>query len=536
MLDEYSWWKHGVIYQIYPRSFKDSNGDGVGDLQGITAKIEYLSSLGIDAIWLSPINPSPDVDFGYDVSDYCAVDPKFGTMDDFNHLLDTAHQYGIHIILDLVLNHTSDQHPWFIDSKKSCDNPYHDWFLWRDGKEGGPPNNWRSWFGGKGWEYAPERQQYYFHMFYRQQPDLNWRNNQVRGAMLDVFDFWLQKGVDGFRLDVFNTYFKHIDMPDHPRKLGLRGFDRQKHLYDFDQPEMYPLIEEIRSLTDHYSERYLVGETFLSSPEKTATYSSDELLHAAFNFNFLNSKWDAQRFKAQIKVWDGIMGNNKWPTWVLNNHDNPRSASRYKDNDGDKKLKAAAVILLTLRGTPFLYYGEEIGMRDIPVRYSQIKDPIGRRYWPIFKGRDGCRSPMQWNAEPHAGFSNSTPWLPVNKNFHSRSVAFQLDDPNSLINVYKTLLRMRKQHTCLHAGEFELIENANKKVLVYSRSAIDENALIVVNFSSFHQIIKTQHNQTISSGQFAFSTYGTPRQGVNEGLIRLAPYEAQIYIVPAHSQ
>ncbi len=536
MTDANLWWKHGVIYQIYPRSFKDSNGDGIGDLRGIIEKIEYLSILGIDAIWLSPINPSPDVDFGYDVSDYCAIDPKFGTMDDFNKLLDTAHHCGIRVILDLVLNHTSDQHAWFVESKKSRDNPYHDWYLWRDGKGSGPPNNWQSWFGGKGWEYSPERQQYYFHMFYKQQPDLNWRNDHVRSAMLNVFDFWLQTGVDGFRWHVYNAKFKHLDMPDHDKKFGLRGFDRQKHIYDFDQPEMIPLLEEIRSLTDRFGDRYLVGETFLSSPEKTATYSSDKLLHAAFNFNFLQSKWDARSFADQIKMWDGTMGKDRWPTWVLNNHDNPRSATRYKDNDEDKKLKAAAVILLTLRGTPFLYYGEEIGMRDIPVRYSQIKDPIGRRYWPLFKGRDGCRSPMQWNDDTNAGFGSGIPWLPVNKNFHSRNVAIQQDNPNSLFNVYKQVLLLRKQHRCLFGGAFEMINSTNKNLLVFSRSAEDEKAFIVVNFSSSSQVFRLEDGQKVSDWQLTYSTKGTQRGENGKDVIRLAPYEAQILLVPAYSQ
>jgi len=529
MVADYLWWKHGVIYQIYPRSFRDSNNDGIGDLNGITEKLGYLSDLGIDAIWLSPINPSPDVDFGYDVSDYCDIDPKFGTMKDFECLLDSAHKVGIRVILDLVLNHTSGQHPWFIQSKESRENPFHDWYLWRDGKDGGLPNNWQSWFGGKGWEYDGQLRKYYYHTFYKEQPDLNWRNADVRRAMLDVFDYWLQKGVDGFRLDVFNTYFKHVEMPDHPKKFGIRGFDRQKHLYDFDQPEMYPLLKEIRSVTDSYHERYLVGETFLSSPEKTATYCSDNLLHTAFNFNFLNSKWDAGSFYKHIYEWDKLISDDKWPTWVLNNHDNIRSASRYKDGENDQKLKAAAVVILTLRGTPFLYYGEEIGMRDIPVRYSQIKDPIGKRYWPIYKGRDGCRSPMQWNTGVNSGFGSGKPWLPVHANYKTRNVEDQLGDTGSLLNVYKRLLVLRKKHACLHSGDFELLET-NKHLMVYSRHTEHEQALIVVNFSSSQQDHILPDKLPAQNFDLIFCSVDGSHYAILDARIKLAPYEARIYL------
>ena len=265
MKQHFLWWRDGIIYQIYPRSFADSNGDGIGDLQGIIGRLEYLSELGIDAIWLSPIYPSPDVDFGYDVAHYTDVDPKFGTLEDFQQLVDESRRHNIRIILDLVLNHTSDQHPWFLESRKSKDNPYHDWYLWKDSKPGGgPPNNWQAVFGGSGWQYDPHLDQYYYHMFYKEQPDLNWRNPDVRAALLNVFRFWLDRGVSGFRLDVFNNYFKDPLFRDNPPRLGIRGFDRQKHIYDTSQPEMYPLLEEIRRLLDQYPESYVVGETSTS--------------------------------------------------------------------------------------------------------------------------------------------------------------------------------------------------------------------------------------------------------------------------------
>ncbi|MEJ5203122.1 MAG: alpha-amylase family glycosyl hydrolase, partial [Anaerolineales bacterium] len=291
--DTVSWWQEGVIYQIYPRSFMDSNGDGIGDLNGILTKLDYLVDLGVDAIWLSPIYPSPDVDFGYDVSDYLSIDPKFGNLQEFDQLISEAHNRGIHVILDLVLNHTSDRHPWFKEALSSRDNPYHDWYIWKDSPSNRrPPNNWQSIFGGSAWEYVPELAQYYYHMFYKEQPDVNWRNPQVRRAMMDVIRFWLERGVDGFRLDVFNVYFKHADFPDNPPALGLRGFDRQKHMYDINQPELLPLLAEIRQIVDQYPQRYLVGETFLSTAEHAAKYCSTKLLHAAFNFEFLHCPWN----------------------------------------------------------------------------------------------------------------------------------------------------------------------------------------------------------------------------------------------------
>ena len=292
MKKDFLWWRDGIIYQIYPRSFADANNDGIGDLQGIIGKLEYLQTLGVDAIWLSPIYPSPDVDFGYDVADYKAIDPKFGTIKDFEQLVKEAKKRDIHIILDLVLNHTSDQHEWFIESKKSKDNPYHDWYIWQDPKPNGdPPNQWQAVFGGPAWEFDPNIGQYYYHMFYKEQPDVNWRNPAVRAEMLDVFRFWLKKGVDGFRLDVFNAYFKDPQLRENPRKFGIRPFDQQKHIYDCSQPEMFPLLNEIRSMLDQYKQAYAVGESFLATTEQSAGYCGDGKLHAAFNFDFAENRW-----------------------------------------------------------------------------------------------------------------------------------------------------------------------------------------------------------------------------------------------------
>jgi alpha-glucosidase len=478
------WWKNGVIYQIYPRSFKDSNHDGIGDLKGIIQKLDYLADLGIDAIWLSPIYPSPDVDFGYDVSNYIDVDPRYGTLEEFDTLFEGAHHRNIKIILDLVLNHTSDQHPWFNESRKSRDNPYHDWYIWHDpAPAGGPPNNWLSCFGGDSWEFDEALGQYYFHMFYKEQPDLNWRNPEVRKAMLDVYRFWLDRGVDGFRMDVFNMYFKEKDLQDNPLGgKGLRKFDHQRHLYDMSQPEMYPLLQEIRQMLDSYGATYMVGETFLSSPQQAAQYIGPDKLHAGFDFGLLSSKFSAQNFRKAINEWI-VPLEGKWPNFVLNNHDTSRSATRFHSRKDDTQLKVSATMLLTLVGTPFIYYGEEIGMRDIFLWRHQVLDPVSRRYWPLHPPRDGCRSPMQWDNSTYAGFSEQKPWLPVHPDHRNRNVKAQSSSPGSLLNFYKKLLVLRRTYSALSAGSMEMIDHDNLKVLSYLRQSDDETILVCLNMT-----------------------------------------------------
>jgi alpha-glucosidase len=485
MNKNFLWWRDGIIYQIYPRSFADSNNDGIGDLPGIIGKLDYLEALGIDAIWLSPIHPSPDIDYGYDVADYTAIDPKFGTMSDFESLVKETKKRDIHIVLDLVLNHTSDQHPWFIESTKSISNPYHDWYLWKDpNPEGKPPNNWQAIFGGSGWTYDPELDQYYYHMFYEEQPDVNWRNPDVRKAMLDVFRFWLKKGVDGFRLDVFNMYFKHPDFPDNPTKLGIRPFDRQKHIYDCSQPEMFPLLLDIRRILDKHKEAYAVGETFLANPKQTANYCGDGKLHAAFNFDFANNRWHPDRFLKSALNWYGALTDDAWPNNFLSNHDMKRSATRYCFGEDDRRAKVALAMLLTLKGTPFIYYGEEIGMRDIPIRKkNDVKDRIGKIFWPLHKGRDSCRAPMQWSHDIHAGFSEVEPWLPVHQNYEHRNVAQQIADPDSTLNFFKKVVSLRKVHPALQKGDFISPDQQQAHTLSYQRKFKDETILIVLNFS-----------------------------------------------------
>jgi len=528
MANDFLWWRDGVIYQIYPRSFRDSNGDGIGDLPGITEKLDYLQDLGIDAIWLSPINPSPDVDFGYDVSDYCAIDPKFGSMADFERVVAQAEKRGIRIVLDLVLNHTSDQHHWFRQARAARENPYHDWYIWHDGDgRGNPPNNWQSVFGGAGWQWDESARQYYYHMFYKQQPDLNWRNPQVRAAMLDVFRFWADKGVKGFRLDVFNVYFKDALLRSNPFHLaGLRPFDLQEHRYDFDQPELLDTLADIRKVLDGYSECYAVGETFFSTPEKAAGYCGRERLHAAFDFNFLANRWNPATFARDIAAWQAALGSEKWPNYVLNNHDTVRSATRFGQGEHDARLKVAAAMLLTLRGTPFLYYGEEIGMRDIQVRRSQILDPIGRRYWPFFKGRDGCRAPMQWDASPNAGFGDGRPWLPLHPGYKGRNVETQTADADSLLNFYKRLLALRRRTPALVSGAYEQLEKMPRDVLAYRRGGWVEEALVLLNFSASPREIELPAGR--GAWQVALSSRARAETALLEPALALGPYEALI--------
>ncbi len=483
MKSDYVWWRDGVVYQIYPRSFADSSGDGIGDLKGIIDRLDYIAELGVDAVWFSPFYPSPDVDFGYDVSNYIDIDPKHGTLADYERLVEESHKRGIRVILDLVLNHTSDQHPWFLESRKSRDNPYSDWYIWRDPRpDGGLPNNWEAIFGTPGWEFDALRGQYYYHMFYPQQPDLNWRNPQVRKACLDVVRFWLDHGADGFRLDVFSNFFKHPDLPNNPPALGLRAFDRQKHIYDSNQPEMIPLLRELRELLDSYPDRYAVGETFMPTPELVARYTAPGLVHGAFNFDMLGCHWDPACFLKVVQETEKTMHHEAWPVNFLNNHDTSRSASRFRSGENDERLKVAAALTLTLRGTPYIYYGEEIGMRNIHVPRRFIQDGVGEKYWPIFDGRDKNRAPMQWDATPHAGFTTGKPWLPVHPDFPQRNVEAQRKDPKSLLNFYKRLIQVRKDLPALRRGLFQPLTYDPRNLLAYLRQTREQTVLVALNF------------------------------------------------------
>lgn len=540
-MTDYLWWRDGVIYQIYPRSFTDSNGDGQGDLPGITSRLDYLAELGIDAIWLSPVYPSPDKDFGYDVSDYTAIDARFGNLADFDWLVMEAHQRGIHIIMDMVMNHTSDQHAWFKESCSSQENPKRDWYIWKDprahlhftpfssskkGGQSGVPNNWQASFGGNAWEYDDATGQYYLHLFTKEQPDVNWRNPDVRKAQLDAFRFWMNRGVDGFRLDVFNAYFKHPDFPDNPPKFGLRNFDRQHHIYDMDQPEMMPLLNELRLLLDSFPERYSVGETYLVTPQKAVSYCGPDKLHAAFSFDFtskdLSYPWNPRWIMEQVTKRElTFNAAGVWPTTVMSNHDLPRAASRYTKGEDDDQAKIAITLLLTLRGTPFMYYGEEIGMRDIRLPRHEILDPAGKKYWPIYKGRDGCRSPMQWNDSIYAGFSVAKPWLPVHPNYTTRNVAAQSTDPDSLLNFTKKLLAFRKEFPAMRCGDFVALK-AHRGMLAFLRRTEEQFILAAVNFNSYDTKF------TLPDGHW--HEFFSNINKVPDAYSPLAPHEVRLYM------
>jgi len=478
------WWKTGIIYQIYPRSFADSNHDGIGDLNGICSHLDYLAWLGVDAIWISPIYPSPNIDFGYDIVDHCAIDPLFGTLQDFDVLVSEAHARNIHIIMDLVLAHTSDQHPWFQQARLCRSNPYHDYYIWADPKPGHrPPNNWQSIMGGKYWQYEPNCQQFFGHMFYHQQPDLNWHNPEVKLEMLNIFRFWLDRGVDGFRLDVFSSYFKDLQLRNQPFILGRRPFEMQQHIHDHNQPELEDALRSIRQLVDQYPDRYLVGEPFLPNIQSSARYVQPDMLHAAFHLKFTELPWNATRMLASVQAWERALHPDAWPCHVLNNHDVMRSSSRFHSGQKDDRLKVAAALLLTLRGTPYLYYGEEIGQRDIQLSRKQILDPVGRRYWPIFRGRDFARAPMQWNTDRFSGFSTATPWLPVHPDYTIRNVQAHQSDPSSLLNWYRQLIALRREYPALHGGIFQPISYEPRHLLAYLRQTNTQTILVALNYS-----------------------------------------------------
>jgi alpha-glucosidase len=523
------WWKNGIIYQIYPRSFSDSNNDGIGDLPGIISRLDYLSDLGVDAIWLSPVYPSPQVDFGYDVSNYVDINPSFGNLKDFDQLVRQAHKRNIRVIMDLVFNHTSDDHPWFVQSRQSRDNPYHDWYLWRNpNPQGGPPNNWYSIFGGKAWKYDETIGQYYLHTFDERQPDLNWRNPQVQKAILDVMKFWLKHGTDGFRLDVFNAYFKHPELRDNPPSFGLRGYERQQHIHDMDQPEMIPLLQEFRRLLNDYPDRYMVGETFLATPSKASFYCGEDRLHAAFNFSLLEKRWNPKQFFSAINEWEKVSIDWIWPTNVLNNHDTPRSVTRWHDDPLDQRAKIAATLLLTLRGTPFLYYGEEIGMRNVRLKRSEVMDPPGKRYNPLYKGRDGCRSPMQWDTTLFSGFSEIHPWLKIHPDYPQRNVAVQLQDEYSLLNFYRRLIRLRRQNIVLRQGDFSFVKHNNPNCLVYRRSYGNNSILVALNFRNKAQTPELSNNEVVLWTEI-FSTHSLQKEPKMLNSIHLEPYQVTLF-------
>ena len=469
------WWQTGVIYQVYPRSFQDTGGDGVGDLRGITVRLDYLVALGVDAIWISPFYPSPMADFGYDVADYTGVDPLFGTLADFDALLSTAHRKGLRVLLDFVPNHTSDRHPWFVESRSSRDNPKRDWYLWHDpipynhdaAHDSRPrseqhPNNWQSQFGGPAWTWDEATQQFYLHSFLKEQPDLNWRNPEVRSAMYGAMRFWLDRGVDGFRMDVLWLLIKDAELRN--------NFDGGP-VYNADQPETLGIVAEMRALLDGYKERVLIGEIYLPLAQLVRYYGTPQLIGAnlPFNFHLIQTQWQAEAIAEIVRSYEGLLPAGAWPNYVLGNHDQSRLATRI----GAAQARAAAMLLLTLRGTPTLYYGDELGMRDVPIAPDQVRDPAAKNNPSA--GRDPERSPMLWLDTPNAGFTTpeAKPWLPLQADWPTQNAAVQGRDTRSMLTLYRKLLALRRLHDTLHSGGIAEVA-AEGNVLRYRRVALPD--------------------------------------------------------------
>jgi alpha-glucosidase len=534
---EYPWWARGVAYEISVRGFSDSNGDGVGDLRGVIERLDYLNdgtpdSLGVDAIWLMPVNSSPMVDFGYDVSDYYSIEPGFGTMEDFDELLGECHRRGIKLIMDMVLNHTSAEHPWFEESRSSRDNPKRDWYVWRDGrKPGKPPNRWLAVVEGSAWVLDESTGQYYYHAFLPEQPDLNWRNPEIRDALFDVLRFWLDKGVDGFRLDLINFLYEDEGLRDNPRKPGIRPYEWQKHVYDRSQPESLQAARELRRVTDGYDERMMMGEVYTDTPEEAVAYLGDgtDALHLSFYLDFATRKWSAESFRESVDRLERLLPAGGWPCYYLSNHDLARHRTRLgKGGDEAARAKVAAAMMLTLRGTPILYYGEETGMPRSKVTRKEIIDPIGKKWWPIPVGRDGSRTPMQWSAGRYAGFSTAEPWLRVDGSYTEINVERQQDDPTSLLNWYRRLLWTRRRKPVLQVGSYRALDGVPRGVFAYLRELGDDKVAVLLNFTS--RAVELGRPEELAKGiwKILLSTHGAEGEELKGRAIDLQPDQVLI--------
>ncbi len=483
------WWQRAVIYQIYPRSFQDTDGDGVGDLPGIERRLNHLAALGFNTVWLSPITPSPMADFGYDVADYADVDPLFGTLADFDRLIAAIHARGMKLLLDFVPNHSSNQHPWFVSSRSSRSNPKRDWYIWRDpAPGGGPPNNWLSHFGGGAWEFDTASGQYYLHSFLKEQPDLDWRNPQVVQAMFDVLRFWLARGVDGFRVDVIWCLIKDAHFRDNPPdpdwRPGQGSRAKLRSVHDCDQPEVHDIIAAMRRVLDGFGDRLLIGEIYLPL-DKLVTYYGRDGRGAQMPYNFLLIKaaWNAANIAGIVTRYEAALPPGAWPNWVLSNHDQSRVATRL----GTAQARVAAMLLLTLRGTPTIYYGEEIGMADTPVPPDLVQDPAEKNQPGIGQGRDPERTPMPWDASPKGGFTTGTPWLPLGEHA-AVNVASEGADAGSMLALYRELLRLRRERTALVGGAITGV-TAEGDVLRYERGDGAGRLAVALNLGARDQEI-----------------------------------------------
>jgi len=537
MFNTSPWWQHGIIYQIYPRSFKDSNGDGIGDLQGIISKLDYLTWLGVDALWLSPFYPSPMADFGYDITDYCNVDPIFGDLETCDALIEQAHQRDLKVIIDFVPNHTSDEHPWFLSSRSSRQNPKRDWYIWADPRpDGSLPNNWLSVMGGPAWEWDSSTAQYYLHTFLKQQPDLNWRNPAVKAAMFDVIRFWLDRGIDGFRVDAAHFILKDPDLRDNPLNPSAQhvlhkpmgDYDSQLHLYDNGHTDAHTVYRELRQLLDSYSTtrpRLLIGEVHILDRQLWASYYGADLdeLHMPFNFDLVSAAWNAHALRQSIEALETHLPPRAWPNNVLGNHDEPRIINRA----GPALTRLATLLLLTLRGTPTLYYGDEIGIHDGHIPPERVRDPMEKNMPGLGLGRDPERTPMQWDRSPNAGFCRpgTEPWLPLPTDYPQINVAFEQEDPHSLLSVTRRLIELRRSRPALSIGSYRTIDGVPDGCFVYLRWSGGQHYLIALNFSSQKQIVQLPE---MGNGRILLSTYLDREELVDLAFLQLRGEEGSV--------
>lgn len=533
--DDYLWWQRGIIYQIYPRSFFDTDGDGVGDLEGIRQRLDYLEWLDINALWISPIYPSPMKDFGYDVSNYTSIHPLFGTWSDFDRLLTEVHQRGMKLILDFVPNHSSDQHPWFKEACQSRASTRRDWYLWADpAPGGGPPNNWLSEFGGSAWTWHEPTGQYYYHAFLPEQPDLNWHNPEVWRAMTDIMRFWLDKGVDGFRVDVVWHLIKDKHLRDNPPNPDYAAATQSPYnalipAYSADQPEVHEVVARMRKVINEYDKRLLIAEVYAPIAALVKYYGLQQSgAQLPFNFHLLSTPWDAAHLREVIDEYEASVPENDWPNWVLGNHDQPRVASRI----GRRQARAAAVLLLTLRGTPTLYYGDELGMQNVSVTPDKAMDPRELNCPGKGLGRDSYRTPMQWTSGRNAGFSESPPWLSLADDFQEINVERESADPDSMLSLYRRLIALRQSAPALCVGQYDPV-NVNPPLLAYRRYHDGSDSFIVaLNISQEHR--RFQLPEDSGAVRLALSTeHALPREEKLSGEIMLRPHEAVIIQISA---
>lgn len=520
-----AWWQKAVIYQVYPRSFQDTDGDGVGDLNGICLRLDHLVRLGIDAVWISPIFPSPMRDFGYDVSDYCAIHPLFGSLTDFDVLLQCAHKRSLKVILDFVPNHTSDQHPWFLESRSSKSNPKRNWYVWRDAKpDGSPPNNWESAFGGPAWTLDELTGQYYYHAYLKEQPDLNWRSPDVEQAMCDVLRFWFDRGVDGFRVDAIHHLQEDEEGRDNPPnpewRPGMAPNTRWLQIRTVDQPDVHASIKAMRRVADAYPDRVMIGEAYLPIDRLMAYYGADLTgFHLPFNFHLISTDWKPESVASLIEAYEAALPAGAWPNWVLGNHDRSRVASRI----GGAQARVAAMLLLTLRGTPTIYQGEEIGMVDTPIPPHLVQDPFECNVPGFGFGRDPVRTPMPWSPEPHGGFTRGRPWLPLGADTDVLNVCNQANDPGSIFSLYRALISLRRESEVLLVGDLRL-RAATEHVLAYERRLGGQRVVVVLNMTGQARSLRVGD----SAYEMLLSTYLDDAQASGAGEMHLRADEGLV--------